>query len=69
MNKTFKLKYIIGLLAIVTGAVATFDITIIPTIRYLAMYLSLFVIALVVIDSVYIDIDRDPSLDKIQDEQ
>jgi len=68
MNKTIRPKYVIGLLAIVIGAVATFDVSLMPIIRYLAMYLSIFVIAMLILMEVYLQVDDAPTLEKIRDE-
>jgi len=68
MNKTIRPKYVIGLLAIVIGAVATFDVSLVPVIRYLAMYLSILVIAMLILMEVYLPIDDTPTLEKIKDE-
>lgn len=68
MNKTIRPKYVIGLLAIVIGAVATFDVSLVPVIRYLAMYLSIFIIAMLILMEVYLPLDDTPTLEKIKDE-
>lgn len=64
---TLKINHIIGFLAIVIGAIATFDSSMIPTARYLLIYFSLLTITGVVLYSIYIEVDETPSLDKIKD--
>lgn len=68
MNTTFKLRYAIGLLAVITGAIATFDYSILPIIRYLGIYISILVIAMILILDVYSVVDDSPTLEKIEDE-
>lgn len=71
MKKAFKLQYIVGLLAIIVGAITTLNSNIIPSLRYLAIFVSILVIALIILLEVYLDIDAEdaPTLDKIKDEQ
>ncbi len=69
MNEKFGLRYVVGLLAIVVGAVATFDYTLLPALRYLAIYLSIFVIVGVMLLDVYQFVDDTPTYDKIKEEQ
>lgn len=66
---TPKLKHILGFVAIVTGALATFDGSMIPIVRYLLIYFSLLVITGVVLHNIYVDMEDSPTLDKIKDEQ
>lgn len=63
------LKYGFGLLAIVTGALATFDNGLEPAIRYVVIYSSILVISIVLIHSVYMDVDNTDSFDKVKNEQ
>ena len=62
-------KYVAGLLAIIAGAVATFDNSLMPIIRYLTIYLSLIVIASVILHGIYMEVEDAPTLEKITDEQ
>jgi hypothetical protein len=61
MNNTIKLHHVIGLLAMVIGAVATLDTGLLPAIRYLAIYMSILAIAMTLLLSVYQSFDDDPS--------
>ncbi len=61
------IKHVVGFLAIVIGAIATFDSNIIPIARYLLIYFSLLTITGVVLYSIYMDVDETPTLDKIKD--
>ena len=63
------LKYGFGLLAIITGALATFDNGLEPAIRYVVIYSSILVISMVLIHSVYMDVDNTNSFDKVKNEQ
>lgn len=63
------LKYALGLLAIVTGAIATFDNSMMPSIRYVVIYGSILVISAVLLHSVYVEVDETDTLEKIRDEQ
>lgn len=70
MNRYFNtIKYILGLLAIVTGAFATFDNTLIPVVRYLIIYGSILVVMLVLLHSIYSDVDDETTIERIRDEQ
>ena len=62
-----KLKHIIGLIAIIIGAIATFDSNILPFARYLLIYFSILTITSVLLYSIYIEVDETPTLDKIKD--
>lgn len=70
MNRYFNtFKYVLGLLAIVTGALATFDNTLMPVVRYLVIYGSILVVMAVLLHSIYVDSDEDSSIEKIKNEQ
>ncbi len=66
---TLKLKHIIGFGAIVAGAIATLDGSMMPIMRYLLIYFSLLVITGVVLHGIYIEMEDTPTLDKVKDEQ
>lgn len=69
MNKIVKPQHVIGLLAIVIGAVATLDTTLLPVIRYLGIYVSLIVLAVLLLMDAYQSVDDSPTLEKIKDER
>lgn len=70
MNRYFNtFKYVLGLLAIVTGALATFDNTLMPVVRYLVIYGSILVVMAVLLHSIYVDVDEESTIEKIRDEQ
>ena len=70
MNRYFNtFKYVLGLLAIVTGALATFDNTLMPVVRYLVIYGSILVVMAVLLHSIYADVDNDSSIEKVKNEQ
>jgi len=63
------LKYVLGVLAIIIGAVATFDNGMMPFLRYALIYGSSVTIAFVLLHSLYMDVDNTSTLEKIRDEQ
>jgi|GEM_PF-1776611 len=67
MNQHVELKSVIGLLAIVVGAVATLDTTFAPYVRYMAIYLSLLVIAMTLLHTVYVVTDDNIKSDVLKD--
>ena len=66
---TLKLKHILGVVAVITGALATFDNSMISIVRYLLIYFSLLVIAGVILHDIYMEVEDTPTFDKVKDEQ
>lgn len=67
-DNLLNIKYVFGLIAIVTGALATFDNSLMPLPRYLIIYISLVIIVTVLLHSLYVGVDNTESLEKRTEE-